>query len=168
MLYHPDFRAFERSFQMMTQVAGRAGRSDTTGKVVIQTYNPNHNIIQQVTHNDYLAMYKEQLYDRKIYFYPPYFKLIKLTLKHRDYEKLKEGSMWLSQVLKQHLQIDVLGPEEPGVNRIRNEYIRTIMIKIPLEYSLPKTKKAITKILNSFEAIAQYRSIKVTVNVDFY
>jgi primosomal protein N' (replication factor Y) len=168
MLYHPDFRAFERSFQMMTQVAGRAGRSDTTGKVVIQTYNPNHNIIQQVTHNDYLAMYKEQLYDRKIYFYPPYFKLIKLTLKHRDYEKLKEGSMWLSQVLKQHLQIDVLGPEEPGVNRIRNEYIRTIMIKIPQEYSLPKTKKAITKILNSFEAIAQYRSIKVTVNVDFY
>ena len=168
MLYHPDFRAFERSYQMMTQVAGRAGRSDKVGKVVIQTYDPNHNIIQQVTHNDYQAMYKEQLYDRKIYFYPPYYKLIKLTLKHRDYEKLKEGSMWLYQVLKQHLQISVLGPEEPGINRIRNEYIRTIMIKIPQEYSLPKTKTAITKILNSFEAVSQYRSIKVTVNVDFY
>ncbi len=168
MLYHPDFRAFERSYQMMTQVAGRAGRSDKVGKVVIQTYDPNHNIIQQVTHNDYQAMYKEQLYDRKIYYYPPYYKLIKLTLKHRDYEKLKEGSMWLYQVLKQHLQISVLGPEEPGINRIRNEYIRTIMIKIPQEYSLPKTKTAITKILNSFEAVSQYRSIKVTVNVDFY
>ena len=168
MLFHPDFRAFERSYQMMTQVAGRAGRSDKEGKVVIQTYNPNHNIIQQVTHNDYQAMYKEQLYDRKIYFYPPYFKLIKLTLKHRDFEKLKEGSMWLYQVLKQHLQISVLGPEEPGINRIRNEYIRTIMIKIPQDYSLPKTKTAIAKILNSFEAIPQYRAIKVNVNVDFY
>ena len=168
MLFHPDFRAFERSYQMMTQVAGRAGRADKIGKVVIQTYNTNHNIIQQVTHNDYLSMYKEQLYDRKIYFYPPYFKLIKLTLKHRDFEKLKDGSLWLYQVLKQHLQISVLGPEEPGINRIRNEYIRTIMIKIPLDYSLPKTKTAITKILNSFEAIPQYRAIKVNVNVDFY
>ena len=98
MLYHPDFRAFERSFQMMTQVAGRAGRSDKIGKVIIQTYNPNHNIIQQVTNNDYLGMYKEQLYERQIYKYPPYFRLIKLTLKHRDFEKLKEGSMWLYQV----------------------------------------------------------------------
>lgn len=168
MLFHPDFRAFERSYQMMTQVAGRAGRSDKIGKVVIQTYNPNHNIIQQVTHNDFLGMYKEQLYDRKIYFYPPYFKLIKLTLKHRDFEKLKDGSLWLYEVLKQHLQITVLGPEEPGINRIRNEYIRTIMIKIPQDYSLPKTKTAINKILNSFEAIAQYRAIKVQVNVDFY
>jgi primosomal protein N' (replication factor Y) len=168
MLFHPDFRAFERSYQMMTQVAGRAGRADKIGKVVIQTYNPNHNIIQQVTHNDFLSMYKEQLYDRKIYFYPPHFKLIKLTLKHRDFDKLKEGSMWLYQVLKQHLQISVLGPEEPGINRIRNEYIRTIMIKIPQDYSLPKTKTAIAKILNSFEAIPQYRAIKVNVNVDFY
>ena len=92
MLYQPDFRAFERSFQMMTQVSGRAGRSEKRGKVIIQTYNPNHNIIQQVTHNDYEGMYKEQLYERQIYNYPPFFRLIKLTLKHRDFEKLKEGS----------------------------------------------------------------------------
>lgn len=168
MLYHPDFRAFERSYQMMTQVAGRSGRSEKRGKVVIQTYNPLHNIIQQVTHNDYEGMYKEQLYERKIYYYPPFYRLIRLTLKHRDFEKLKEGSMWLYQVLKQNLSIPVLGPEEPVVSRIRNEYIRTIMVKIPGDASLQGTKKTIQKVLNSFEVVAQYRSIKVTVNVDFY
>ncbi|WP_412464015.1 replication restart helicase PriA [Flavobacterium mekongense] len=168
MLYHPDFRAFERSYQMMTQVAGRSGRSEKRGKVIIQTYNPLHNIIQQVTHNDYEGMYKEQLYERKIYYYPPFYRLVRLTLKQRDFEKLKEGSMWLYQVLKQNLSIPVLGPEEPAVSRIRNEYIRTIMIKIPTDASLQGTKKTIQKVLNSFEVVAQYRTIKVTVNVDFY
>ena len=168
MLYHPDFRAFERSFQMMTQVSGRSGRSQKQGKVIIQTYNPDHNTIQQVVRNDYLGMYKEQLYDRQIYHYPPYFKLIKLTLKHRDFEKLKEGSMWLYQVMRQNLTIPVLGPEEPPISRIRNEYIRTIMIKIPQKQSLQTTKKTIQKMLNSFESVAVYRSIKVSVNVDLY
>jgi primosomal protein N' (replication factor Y) len=168
MLYHPDFRAFERSFQMMTQVAGRSGRAEKRGKVIIQTYNPLHNIIQQVTNNDYEGMYKEQLYERKIYYYPPFYRLIKLTLKHRDFEKLKEGSFWLYQVLNQNLTIPVLGPEEPAIGRIRNEYIRTILIKIPGETSLQGTKKTIQKILNSFDLVSQYRTIKVTVNVDFY
>ena len=168
MLYHPDFRAFERSFQMMTQVAGRAGRSEKRGKVIIQTYNPNHNTIQQVTNTDYIGMYTEQLYDRQIYKYPPYFRIIKLTLKQRDFEKLKQGSMWLYQVLSQNLDMPVLGPEEPVISRIRNEYIRAIIIKIPQNVSVGNTKKTIQKILNSFEAVAQYRAIKVTTNVDFY
>ena len=167
MLYHPDFRAFERSFQMMTQVAGRAGRSEKQGKVIIQTYNPNHNTIQQVTNNDYLGMYTEQLYDRQIYKYPPYFRIIKLTLKQRDFDKLKDGSMWLYQVMRQNLDMPVLGPEEPVISRIRNEYIRTIIVKIPQNTSIGNTKKMIQKILNSFEAVAQYRAIKVTSNVEF-
>jgi primosomal protein N' (replication factor Y) len=168
MLHHPDFRAFERSYQMMTQVAGRAGRADKQGKVIIQTYNPNHNTIQQVTNHNYLGMYKEQLYDRQIYKYPPYFRIIKLTLKNKDYDKLKEGAMWLYQVLSQNLNMPVLGPEEPAINRIRNEYIRTILIKIPQNQPLGGTKKTIQKMLNSFEAVAQYRAIKVIINVDFY
>jgi primosomal protein N' (replication factor Y) len=168
LLFHPDFRAFERSYQMMTQVSGRSGRSEKQGKVIIQTYNPNHNTIQQVVNNDYEGMYKEQLYDRKIYNYPPYYKLIKFTLKHRDFDKLKEGSMWLYQVMKLNLAIPVLGPEEPPISRIRNEYIRTILIKIPITQPLQGTKKTIQKMLNSFDLVAQYRSIKVTVNVDFY
>ena len=168
MLYHPDFRAFERSFQMMTQVAGRSGRSQKQGKVIIQTYNQEHNIIQQVLQNDYLAMYNEQLYEREIYKYPPYFKIIKITLKHKDYEKLKDASIWLFKVFEQNLQIPVLGPEEPAISRIRNEYIRTIMIKIPQNLSLIGTKKTIQKILNSFDAVSQFKSIKITINVDFY
>jgi primosomal protein N' (replication factor Y) len=168
MLYHPDFRAFERSFQMMTQVAGRSGRSEKQGKVIIQTYNPDHNTIQQVTSTDYEGMYKEQLYDRQIYKYPPYYRIIKLTLKHRDFDKLKEGSIWLYQVMQQNLNIPVLGPEEPAISRIRNEYIRTIIVKIPVNISVVSTKKTIQKILNSFDAVAQYRAIKVSVNVDFY
>jgi primosomal protein N' (replication factor Y) len=168
MLFHPDFRAFERSFQMMTQVAGRSGRSEKQGKVIIQTYNPNHNTIQQVTKNDYLGMYNEQLYDRQIYKYPPYFRIIKLTLKQRDFNKLKEGAAWLYQVMSLNLNMPVLGPEEPAISRIRNEYIRIIIIKIPNNISVANTKKTIQKMLNSFDAVAQYRAIKVSVNVDFY
>lgn len=168
MLYFPDFRAFERSYQMMAQVSGRAGRSDKKGKVVIQTYNPNHNTIQQVTHNNYVGMYKEQVYERQIFNYPPYYRLIKITLKHKDFEKVKESAMWLYQVLAQNMKIPVLGPEEPMINRIRNEYLRTILIKIPENVSQTETKKTIQKILNSFDVIPQYRSVKRTVNVDFY
>ena len=168
LLYHPDFRAYERSFQMMAQVSGRSGRSEKQGKVIIQTYTPLHNTIQQVTRNDYESMFKEQLLEREIYKYPPYYKLIKLTLKHRDYDKLKEGSMWLYQVMQQSLPMPVLGPEEPAISRIRNEYIRTIMIKIPAATSIVTTKSTLQKILNSFEAVAAYRSIRVIVNVDFY
>ncbi|MFK7050789.1 primosomal protein N' [Flavobacterium columnare] len=166
MLYFPDFRAYERSYQMMTQVAGRAGRSEKKGKVVIQSYNPMHNTIQQVTDHNYLGMYEEQLYERHIYKYPPFYKLIKLTLKHKDFEKLKEGSMWLYQVIKQNLEMPVLGPEEPPIGKIRNEYIRTILVKIPQDKHLGNTKKTIQKILNSFEAVPIYKAIKVGVNVD--
>jgi primosomal protein N' (replication factor Y) len=168
LLYHPDFRAYERSFQMMAQVSGRSGRSEKQGKVIIQTYTPLHNTIQQVTRNDYESMFQEQLLEREIYKYPPYYKLIKLTLKHRDYDKLKEGSMWLYQVMQQSLPMPVLGPEEPAISRIRNEYIRTIMVKIPAATSIVTTKSTLQKILNSFEAVAAYRSIRVIVNVDFY
>lgn len=168
MLFFPDFRAFERSFQMMVQVSGRAGRSDKRGRVVIQTYNPNHIIIKQVFDNDYIGMYIEQLYERKKFQYPPFYKLIRITLKHRDFEKTRESSMWLYQVLNQNLNIPVLGPEEPAVSRIRNEYYRLIMIKIPLEHSLIKTKKTIHKILDSFNAVSQFKAVRTTINVDVY
>lgn len=168
MLYQPDFRAFERAYQMMVQVAGRAGRKDVRGKVLIQTYNPLHNIIQQVTDNDYEGMYKEQVYERNNFKYPPFYRLVRLTLKHKDYEKVRDAALWLYNVLSQNLGVPVLGPEEPGVNRIRNEYIRTIMVKIPQTAALGGTKKAIEKALASFEAIPQYRAVRVTANADPY
>jgi primosomal protein N' (replication factor Y) len=168
MLYQPDFRAFERAYQMMVQVAGRAGRKDTQGKVLIQTYNPLHNVIRQVTDNDYEGMFKEQLYERHNFKYPPYFRLVRLVLRHKEYEKLKDGALWLYNVLRQNMDIPILGPEEPAISRIRNEYIRTIMIKIPPGNALGNTKRSIEKILSGFDAIPQYRSIKITINVDPY
>lgn len=168
LLNQPNFRAYERAYQMMMQVSGRAGRSEKNGKVVIQTYNPYHNTIQQVLGNDYAGMYKEQIYERQNFKYPPFFRLVKLTMKHRDFDKLKEGSMWLYNVLSQNLDMPVLGPEEPAINRIRNEYIRTIMVKIPVQKHLGNTKKNIAKVLVSFETVPQYRAIKVKVDVDVY
>jgi primosomal protein N' (replication factor Y) len=168
LLYHPDFRAFERSFQLMTQVAGRSGRSNALGKVMIQTYTPQHPIIQYVCRNDYAGMYTEQIKEREVFQYPPFFKLIKITLKHRDYEKLKQGSMWLYQLAKQHLALPVLGPEEPVISRIRNEYLRVILIKIPAQSSLLGTKKTVQKMLDSFERVGQFKAIKVALNVDHY
>jgi len=168
MLYQPDFRAFERAYQMMVQVAGRAGRKGERGIVYIQTYNPLHNIIRQVTGNDYEGMFTEQLYERHNFKYPPYFRLVRITLKHKDYEKLKDASFWLYNVLAQKLNIPVLGPEEPGISRIRNEYIRTIMIKIPLGAALGSTKRNISRVIESLDAVPQYRSVKITVNADPY
>jgi len=167
-LYFPDFRAHERAFQMFMQVAGRAGRKDKEGKVIIQTYNPHHNIIQQVTINDYASMFKEQMYERLNFKYPPFYRLIRLQLKHVDFQKLKEGSFWLYNMLSQQLEMPVLGPEEPSINRIRNQYIRIILIKIPINVPLNKTKNEIRKAVKSFEAIGAYRSIKTILNVDFY
>lgn len=167
-LYFPDFRANERAFQMLLQVAGRAGRSDKKGKVLIQTYNPYHSIIQQVLQNDYTTMFKEQMYERLQFHYPPFYRLVRLQLRHVNYEKVKEGAFWLYQALQAELQMPVLGPEEPAISRIRNKYIRVILIKIPVKQSLRGTKARIQKKLQSFESIAAYRSIQVTINVDYY
>ncbi len=167
-LYHPDFRAYERAFQTMVQISGRAGRGHKKGQVVIQTYNPEHNIIQQVTNYDYKGMYKEQMFDRYNFKYPPFYRLVRITLKHRDFDKLKQASLWMYNTLSKELGIPVLGPEEPSINRIRNEYIRVILIKIPQNKPLNATKKHIGKILKSFEAIGPYRAVKVVSNVDFY
>jgi len=166
LLNFPDFRAHERSFQLMLQVAGRSGRTKKRGKVLVQTYNPHHQIIQQVSTGDYEGMYKEQLEDRYQYQYPPYFRLIRLTLKCRDYSKTNEAAEWLARALENVFDRYVLGPEFPPVARIRNEYYKNILIKIPQKQSLGKTKNMVHRILTSFKAIGAYRAVKVVVNVD--
>ena len=168
MLNFPDFRAHERSFQLLQQVAGRAGRTDVQGKVLIQTYNPFHNILQQVSEHNYEKMFTEQLQERKDFKYPPYFRLLKVTFKHRDYEKVERSSEWFAKSLRQTLKQHVLGPEFPPVNRIRNLYLKHILVKIPQQQSLKKTKSAIRKIDSSFQAIADFRSVRVIINVDNY
>lgn len=167
LLNQPYYKAYERAFQMMMQVSGRAGRKEKLGSVVIQTYNPLHNTIQQVVDGNYEAMYDEQIYERRNFKYPPFYRLIHLKLRHKEYAKLKEGSVWLYNVLSQTMACPVLGPEEPAVNRIRNEYIRTIVVKIPTTTNLTSAKSVLKKIITSFEAVPQYRSIKITIQVDY-
>ncbi|WP_223549149.1 primosomal protein N' [Aestuariivivens sp. NBU2969] len=166
MLNFPDFRAHERSFQLMMQVAGRAGRTNERGKVLIQTYNPYHNILHQVTTNDYQGMFKEQLNDRYNFNYPPIYKLIKITLKHKDFNKVEQASVWLAKSLRQIFSEYVLGPESPPIARIRNQFHKNILVKIPQGQSLSKTKEAIIKINNSFYSIKEFRSVKMILNVD--
>lgn len=166
MLNFPDFRAHERSFQLMLQVSGRAGRTDERGKVLIQTYNPHHNILQQVSTNNYSEMFKEQMDDRYNYKYPPIFKQIKITLKHKDYKRVDDASIWFAKSLRQFFKEYVLGPESPPIGRIRNQFYKNILVKIPKQQSLGKTKEAIIKINNSFLSIKDFRSVKVILNVD--
>lgn len=169
MLTFPDFRAYERAYQLMTQVAGRAGRKNKQGKVLIQTYNPYHNTIQQVTQNDYKGMFKEQMYERLNFKYPPFYRLIRLQLKHTDYNKVKEASNWLATNMRNNIaDVLVLGPQEPSINRIRNQYIQIVLIKLPLNKPVNVLKTAIQKSINSLETIGIYKGVKTTISVDFY
>ena len=168
MLNFPDFRAHERGYDMMVQVSGRAGRSKKQGNVAIQTYNPFHQILQQVSTTNYTEMYKEQLQERYQYKYPPYYRLIKITLKHRDYNKVDSGVNWLFKALYSSFGEHVLGPTAPAVARIRNQYIKNIIIKIPPKQGLVHTKSQITKIRNTFEAVADFRPIRFIIDVDAY
>lgn len=168
MLNYPDFRAHERAFQLMVQVAGRAGRSKKQGKVAIQSYNPYHQILQQVSTNNYEEMYKEQLQDRWQYHYPPYYRLIKITLKHKDYVRVNNGINWLAKAMENVFRENVLGPTEPVVARVRNQYIKNLMLKIPPKQSLVKTKEQLQKIRTTFEAVKEFRPIRFIIDVDTY
>ena len=168
LINFPDFRAHERSYQLLQQVSGRAGRTDIRGKVIIQTYNPNHAILQQVSVNDYDSMFLDQLEDRRIYKYPPYCRIIKLTLKHKDYNKVNNGAEWFAISLRRVFKANVLGPEFPVVSRIRNQYHKNILLKIPQNQSLVKTKSVINKIKTTFLSTTDYRAVKLLINVDNY
>lgn len=168
MLNFPDFRAHERSFQMMVQVSGRAGRAKKRGKVAIQTFNPYHQILQQVTTNDYAAMYKEQLEERYQYKYPPLLRTIKVTLKHKDFNKVNRASEWLATSLRNQFKENVLGPTAPVVARVRNQYIKHILIKLPNSKSLKKSKIILKKVRISFQSIAEFRPVRIIFDVDNY
>ncbi|PKA83969.1 replication restart DNA helicase PriA [Ulvibacter sp. MAR_2010_11] len=168
LLNFPDFRAHERSFQLLQQVAGRAGRTQKRGKVLIQTYNPYHQILQQVSVNDYEGMYKQQNEERYQYKYPPFYRLIKITFKDRNQQKMQKASVWYGQALQMKLDEYVLGPEAPPVGRIRNQYISNILVKIPKDLSLSKTKDYVAGVQRSFNSIKEFSSVKVTIDVDNY
>ena len=166
MLRRPDFRSFERSYQLMSQVAGRAGRKLKRGKVIIQTYDPDHWIIRHVIDHDYIGMYKNEIIERKNYFYPPYYKMINLTLKHRNANELEVIADDLAKRLKAFFGDRVLGPEFPVVKRIQNSYLKVVRLKIEREASPKKAKAKLNEIIEKFYAQPTNKSARLIIDVD--
>ncbi len=167
LLYFPDFRADERSFQMLMQVAGRAGRKKDQGKVLIQTFNPSHPILQLVLEGNYQKMFDQQIHLRKEYFYPPYSKMINIILKERNIQKAIEASQWLKKSFDNYFS-QVLGPSDGLIPRIKDRYIKEILIKLPSGKNLHQEKLKILHVLNSFENVPYFKSVQVIVDVDPY
>ena len=171
LIHSPDYRAYERSFQLLLQVSGRAGRSAQRGKVLIQTYNPQHPVIQQVLQNDFKGMYQNQIEERQSFSYPPFVQIIKITLKHTNFNRTNEGAEWFANALKEAFAskkgIEILGPEFPLISRIRNEYMKDVLVKVkPSELSIHHTKEQIKRIETSFQSISNFRAIRVSYLID--
>jgi primosomal protein N' (replication factor Y) len=166
MISFPDFRSYERSFQQMAQVSGRSGRKNKQGKVIIQSWNPYQSVIQDVIRNDYLAMYQSQILERRNFKYPPFYRLINLSLKHKDARILNDGARELALLLREPLGKRILGPEYPLVARIKNLYIKNILIKLERNENRIVNKHLIQQIIDKFRGEALYKSIRVLVDVD--
>ena len=166
LLNNPDFRAAERAFQLMMQVAGRAGRRDDGGEVVIQTSEPGHPVIRQVAAGDFEGMARAQLAERKAFFYPPYARLTSLTLRHRDPSVLRNGVMDLAARLRTRFGRRLLGPMTPPVDRIRGEYLVGLLLKIESGASSARARELLTAELKTFAGNPAFKSITVVVNVD--
>ena len=166
MLNFPDFRAFERSYQLMSQVSGRAGRKSKRGKVIVQTYDPYHPIIRQVIEHDFLGMYKDEIIQRKKFKYPPYQRIIYFTLKHRDRDVLNDGANEFTNALRAKFGNRVLGPEFPVISRIKNLYHKNTMLKVEREISTTKTRELVMEVKNQFEVFSKYKSVRITIDVD--
>ena len=166
LLNNPDFRAGERAFQLMTQVAGRAGRRAGGGTVVIQTAEPQHPVIRQVAAGDYEGMAREQLGERAQFFYPPYARLVSLTLRHRDPALLRGAAEALAAGLRARFGRRVLGPLAPPVDRIRGEHLAGLLLKVEAGASFARARKLLAEHLASFAKTPEFKSVAVAVNVD--
>ena len=166
MLHYPDFRAHERAFQLMMQVAGRAGRKGKQGKVLLQTYDDTHSVIQLLKAHDFKHFYREQIAERKLFNYPPFSRIIGITLKHRDKNKLDKAANQLATQLRKSFGHRVLGPEYPSISRIRNYYHKDILLKIEIEASVKKAKTFLTTIIKRLKEQQDFRSVRIILNVD--
>ena len=166
MLNFPDFRSFERSFQLIAQVSGRAGRRQTPGKVVIQTSDPAHPVIQYLRNGDYESLYRDQMEERKMFGYPPYIRMIRLMFKHKVPSILDSGTALVSGELKAVFGSRVLGPQYPLVRKVQNQFQKQIFLKLEREASAEKAKTIIAEKLKLFDKNPVYRAIRVTIDVD--
>jgi primosomal protein N' (replication factor Y) len=166
MLNFPDFRAHERAFQLMAQVAGRAGRKNRRGLVLLQTKSPQVPVIRQVVENDYWALYVSQMQERSVFHYPPYFRLIAVYLKHRKEEVLNPAAEAMAQTLRNALGRRVLGPDKPAVSRVQTLFIKKILIKVAPEDSMKKVSEFLLQVQQRMLEEPQFRSIVIYYDVD--
>ncbi len=166
LMNRPDFRAFERSFQMISQVAGRSGRKNKRGKVIIQTGNPDHWLLEYIIQHDYQGFYKQEIIEREKFAYPPFYKLIRLTLKHKEIELLDMGAHSLSSQLKRIFKERVLGPEYPLIKKIQNKYLKEILIKFERTIEEQQIKRLIKEQINTFYSSSTFKPIQISIDVD--
>ncbi|MBN1158408.1 MAG: primosomal protein N' [Bacteroidales bacterium] len=168
MLNFPDFRAHERSYQLMAQVSGRAGRKKERGLVIIQTTCDDHTVIEAVVKHDYHAMYSNQMTERRNFNYPPFCRLISVTLKHKNRELLDGAAEKLAKNLKHHLGERVSGPEYPLVERIQNFYLKTLLIKLEKSSKLQEVKSLVSIEIQALLRSSPFKSLQVIPDVDPY
>jgi len=166
MLNFPDFRAHERAYQLMAQVSGRAGRKNKRGTVVLQTSSPEHVVIGQVIRNDYKAMFNTQCEERKLFKYPPYFRMIQIVLRHRDPKVLNQAANKMATDLRAVFGARILGPNVPSVSRIQNMYIKHILLKFEVEASAERAKELLRQIADQVIAQPQFKALWVNLDVD--
>ena len=168
LIHFPEFRAHERAFQTITQVAGRAGRKSGQGQVLIQTRNPAHPIMHQIVEGDYRGFYEAELPERERYHYPPFMRIIRITLRHEDKETLPEPAAWLAARLRLSLsEPAVLGPEPPLIERIRNLYAQELHIKLPREGTdFAYAKRLLQEAIAQIPKFRGRSELRITVDVD--
>ena len=167
MIHFPDFRASERAFDMLEQVAGRAGRAHHRGKVVIQTSQPDNVVIQQVVAHDYEAFYEHELAEREKFGFPPFCKLINIQLKHRDKAVIDAVSCEYAALLRTVFGSRVYGPEAPAVGRVQNQFIRQVMLKLESGVSMQKVKALMRQLYEQqLAANALTKQVRFNYDVD--
>jgi primosomal protein N' (replication factor Y) len=166
LLRFPDFRSMERAFQLMVQVSGRSGRKKERGQVVIQTYDPEHWVIRKVIDYDYEGLYRHELIERKKFLYPPFVRLIRLSLRHKDKHFLKVAALEFANDLRAKIGDRVIGPEAPFIERINNMYHQNILLKLERDGSPAKFKLAIQEVIDHFKADQKKRAIRIVPDVD--
>lgn len=169
LLNYPDFRVHERAFQLMEQVSGRSGRRQARGKVIIQAVNVAHPIIQYVVHHDYASFYEQELEERRKYNYPPFSRLLKLTFKHRMRNTVSLCAEEMVGYLKSLHQIDIIGPAEPPISRIRNQYLQEALIKLPKgSEGIKRIRLAVQQSYDKVWQKKEYRSVVFIPDMDVY
>ena len=165
LLNFTDFRVEENAFQMLVQISGRAGRRQA-GRVMIQTYSPDSELMKCVAANDFERFFKVQMLERHIFRYPPYCRMTTLTLKHRDNNLLTRASDYLADSLRNNEIFEVLGAESPPISKINNTFIRNIIIKTDAKYPFGKVNSAIVKYIEAFKRNTEYKQVGVLVDVE--